>query len=464
MKKNIIFILSFIFLTSCSFDNKTGIWKDGSKVAVQDISELEINKSFPVSELEDVFPIPELYQEERIISYDTKIDLDLVVKNNNWLETYLTNGNNIANIFYKNNHNLVLKSSKLSKFSKSFYEKKKKIIKPLIYNNGLVSFDHKGTIYIYSTTNKKKIFEYNFYKKKFKKYEKYIYLAVGKEIIYAADNLGYIYALNIAKEEVIWAKNLGIPFRSNIKITGNYIFLANQDNILYALNKINGEIIWQFSTQPSFFKSNFLNNLALDDINQNIFFLNTSGELYSLNYNTRNVNWLLNFNKSAQSVENQIFQGVPIVTNDKNLIISNGIQLSNYNLTKNQIEWQQPISINIKPTITKNNIFLVTNNNFLICLKTSTGEIVWSRNIIKYIKEIKDRWNLNKVGYLQDLTIANNQILLFTSHGYIFSIKYSSGELIGMKKLSKSGFASIPIFSDGYLYILDKKYKLLKYE
>ena len=31
------------------------------------------------------------------------------------------------------------------------YEIKKKLIKPLIYNSGLVSFDHKGTIYIYST-------------------------------------------------------------------------------------------------------------------------------------------------------------------------------------------------------------------------------------------------------------------------------------------------------------------------
>ena len=357
MKKYIIFLLSFIFLANCSFDNKTGIWKDGSKVVVQDISELDINKNFPVSKLEDVFPIPKLYQEERSASIDTKIDLNSVFKNNNWLETYLTNGNNIENIYYKNNHNLVLKSSKLSKFPKSSYEIKKKLIKPLIYNNGLVSFDHKGTIYIYSTKNKKKIFEYNFYKKRFKKYEKYIYLAVEKGIIYAADNLGYIYALNIATEQVIWAKNLGIPFRSNIKLADNYIFLANQDNNLYALNKNNGEVLWQFGTQPSFFKSNFVNNLAVDEIKKNIFFLNTSGELYSLNYITRNVNWLLNFNKSTQSTENQIFKGVPIVTNNKNLIISNGLQLSNYNLTKNEIEWQRPISINIKPTITKNNIF-----------------------------------------------------------------------------------------------------------
>ena len=39
--KRLILIFISLLLVNCSFDNKTGIWKDGSKVAVQDISELE---------------------------------------------------------------------------------------------------------------------------------------------------------------------------------------------------------------------------------------------------------------------------------------------------------------------------------------------------------------------------------------------------------------------------------------
>ena len=37
-------------------------------------------------------------------------------------------------------------------------------------------------------------------------------------VLYVADNLGYIYAINLKSKSLIWAKNYGIPFRSNIKI------------------------------------------------------------------------------------------------------------------------------------------------------------------------------------------------------------------------------------------------------
>ena len=115
----------------------------------------------------------------------------------------------------------------------------------------------------------------------------------------------------------------------------------------------------------------------------------------------RNINWLLNFNKSAQKTENEIFNGLPIVTNKKNLIISNGAQLSNYSFTDNNVAWQSSITSNIKPIITKNNIFVVTNNNFLICLNTLSGEVVWSKNIIKYIQQTKKSWNFKKTGFIK---------------------------------------------------------------
>ncbi|MAV06211.1 MAG: hypothetical protein CMI71_04445 [Candidatus Pelagibacter sp.] len=464
MRKIFVYLFLLFFASSCSFDNKSGIWTDGSKTVVSDIGDLEKNKNFPTSELEDVFPTTKLYQEEQKVLSNIKIELNPIIKNKNWLETFLTNGNNIENINYTNTNRLIFKSSKLSKFSKLDYKKKKILVKPLVYNDNLISFDHKGSIYIYSIRDKKKIFEYNFYKKKFKRYKKNIYLSVSDETIFVADNLGYVYALDIKTEKIVWAKNYGIPFRSNIKIANNQIFLANQDNTIYSLNKKDGEKLWQFSTQPSFYITHFVNNLAVDKTNQNIFFLNTSGELYSINYMNRNINWLLNFNKSAQKTENEIFNGLPIVTNKKNLIISNGAQLSNYSFTDNNVTWQSSITSNIKPIITKNNIFVVTNNNFLICLNTLSGEVVWSKNIIKYIQQTKKSWNFKKTGFIQNFAIADGVMLMFTSKGYLFSVELSSGDLIDLKKISRGGFGSVPIFSNGYLYVLDNNYKLLKYE
>ena len=81
-------------------------------------------------------------------------------------------------------------------------------------------------------------------KKKFKKYKKRLFIVLDNQKIYVSDNLEiYLYALDYKKQKVIWAKNFGIPFRSNIKIFGNKIFLANQDNIIYCVDALTGEKI-----------------------------------------------------------------------------------------------------------------------------------------------------------------------------------------------------------------------------
>ena len=153
MRKILIFLFLLYFFSGCSFDNKTGIWTDASKTASRDIGDLKKNENYPTGELEDVFPAPKLYQEEKKSINNIKIELNPTIKNKNWLEAFLTDGNNIENIDYKNTQRLVFKSSKLSKFN---YKKKKILIEPLIYKDNLISFDQKGTIYIYSIRDKKK--------------------------------------------------------------------------------------------------------------------------------------------------------------------------------------------------------------------------------------------------------------------------------------------------------------------
>ena len=109
-------------------------------------------------------------------------------------------------------------------------------------------------------------------------------MAIDDNKIFAADNLGYLYVLDLNTKNIIWAKNFGIPFRSNLKIEKNQIFLANQDNTIYSINKNTGDVIWQYATSPTKLKTVFKNSIDIDQYNSNLFFLNTSGELYSINY------------------------------------------------------------------------------------------------------------------------------------------------------------------------------------
>ena len=77
----------------------------------------------------------------------TKINIEPAIKNKNWQEKYLNSSNNISNIFYSNQKEIILKSSKLSKRYNDD--------NAIIYRGNFISYDHKGFIYIYSPKLKK---------------------------------------------------------------------------------------------------------------------------------------------------------------------------------------------------------------------------------------------------------------------------------------------------------------------
>ena len=121
--------------------------------------------------------------------------------------------------------------------------------------NVLITED-KGNIIVYSIENQTIIFKYNFYKKKFKKIKKSLNIIIENNIAYVGDNLGYLYALDYLNRKLLWAKNYKIPFRSNLKIKGKKIFIADINNSLYLINKENGEKLKVIPTEEITVKNN----------------------------------------------------------------------------------------------------------------------------------------------------------------------------------------------------------------
>jgi len=448
------FILTFVALSalSCSFDNKTGIWKDASDIPVNNQEVTSIEKNNKKIRYEDVFTKSKMFDEEKNAPNELIFQLDNQFKTNNWLEQYGDKTNNVSNFSYSGNKTLLSKSSKLSKLSLN-----KNIV---FHNDSLITFDHKGRIFIYSLKLRKKIFEYNFYKKSYKKFKKKIYLVVNNNVLYAADNLGYLYAIDLNNKSLIWAKNYGIPFRSNIKIVDEQILLATQDNIIYSINLKTGASNWQFATNQTFLKSDFHNNFVIDKPKENLFFLNTSGELYSINYANKKINWMLNFRGSALPGDTRLFLSQPIIVKKDNLIVSTEEAISHYNTITSIRTWSFPSKVILKPIITSNYTYIFTSNDLLICLSNKTGDVLWSKNIFNDIREKK---TINKIGKFHDLKIANNELNLFSKNGYLLSFNYANGDLEYIKKISKNGISSEAVFVKDNMYLLDNNNRLLKF-
>ena len=107
-----------------------------------------------------------------------------------------------------------------------------------------------------------------------------------------------------------------------------------------------------------------------------------------------------------------------------------------------------------------NFIFGYTDNKLLTCLKTN-GDILWSTKIFNLSSNISPKYDEDEIGTISSLVLANNNIMLFSSKGYLLEFNSKNGQIISINKISKNGFVTDPIFSEGNMMVFNSKYKLL---
>ena len=435
---NIIIIL--IFLQACSFDRKTGIWKDNSNP--EEIKD-NVFKDFESVKTNNIISFKEIIQIEDNFKF---FSISPVV-NNSWYDVFYKKNNIYDNFVYNNLNQINLKSKKFSR---------NKIDSGILYtNNRIITADIKGNIIVYSEKEKKIVNKYNFYKKKFKTIKKKLNIQINDNLLYVSDNLGFIYAYDYVNNKIKWAKKYKVPFRSNIKIEKNKIFLADQNNNLLVVDKKNGDILREFPTEEVLVKNNYENNLASNG--KNLFFLNTFGTVYSIDLNNLKINWFINVNTFLnQNLSNLFYAKTIKVLNNKLVILTNS-NLNILDATNGSILFQKPISGKTQTLITEKYIFLVNNNNLLISIDFNTGKIIYSNEITSKISEFLNT-KKNKIN-IKSIYIINNELYIYLHNSYI--VKFNLyGEISDIQKLSIK-IKSNPIFIKKSMLYLDNKNRLV---
>jgi len=438
--KLIILHLYILIFTSCSFVNTGGVWIDKSK-------EFEVEKSNSSTQ---IFSEKEIFRKQ--VNNKTNLVLPSSLTNSSWEEENFFYSNNTPHFNYENKKNLVLKSKKIGKNKFKLFNLN---FEPLFDDGNIFFYDTSGNVYKYSIDDRKLIWRFNFYKKKYKRIPIQINLKITSDSLTVVDNLGYAYQLDKKMGKIIWAKNYGIPFRSNIKASSGNIFLLSQDNKFLSISETSGVKLGDLLTKTSFLKTDKKNSISLDKNKKNLYFINSSGELYSINIEKNNINWIFNSNISSKK-DSDLFFAAPLVYKDDELIVSTSISTYSLNAITGFLNWELPFSTSVRPVLTQNYIFLVSQDGFILNLDRQNGKVIWSKNIFKNEKIIR----ADKTGNIVSMLIASNQIFITTAKGYFIFIDYNSGEILEYTKVSK-GFFSKPIIADNKIYIIDRHMRIL---
>ena len=298
-------ILVIVLIPHCSFDNKSGIWKNSS----EEIKKTDKNfKDFKKIVLEN----ENFFNEVINIDKDFKFFLAPPTSSTQWNDFFYSSNNINDNFAYSDKNQIIFNSGKLSRNNLSN--------NILFSRDLLISSDSKGNIIVYSIKLKRILHKYNFYKRKIKNIKKKLYYILEDSLLYVSDNIGYLYAYDYIKNEIIWAKKFDAPFRSNIKVDGKKIFLADENNNLFVVESKNGNVLRKIPSEEVLIKNDFENNVAINK--EDLFFLNNFGSLYSVRKDSLKVNWFVNVNTSLESNIEKLFSSNEIQIFDDNLIVS----------------------------------------------------------------------------------------------------------------------------------------------
>ena len=447
MIKNIKYLVFFLvlFLTSnCSFNNTAGIWTGGEDEKRR-ISELERQQK-RILDVVKIYSSEIFYSEE--IAATQNVALSAPKKNQSWQMSGFNQQNFLGNIYLTGiNDKFLSKKIGKDKFSIS-----RQISSPITFNDNIYFSDDTGSIFKISKRGKVQ-WKINIYKKIYKKIYKTLTFGIYKNHIYIADNIGFVYSVNLDNGKIVWIKNHGVPLKSKIKIFDEKIFLINQDNRILCFSAKDGTKLWDTRAIKSFIKSQHLLSLAISKDGY-LLSLDSSGNLLKSEISRGKVFWSLNISALGDIHESDFFKSSDVVIADEDIIFATSSAVFSYNLQNGYLNWKVEIDSKNTPIVDGNNIFVVSDHGYFVNLDRNSGKINWSTNILKTLKKRK------RQTYITGFILGSDKIYATTSNGFLIVSSATSGKVDGIKKIGDP-IATTPIISNGSLYILTENSRII---
>lgn len=282
-------------------------------------------------------------------------------------------------------------------------------------------------------------------------------LAYEPGFLYVALSSGDIVKLKTEDGEEIWRVHTPYALRSEPTLKDDKLYIITSNNNLLAINTQTGERIWQHSGQEESIA--VLGGAPPAIWDQTVVVPYSSGELFALYAKNGYPLWSENLSVvhglDSTSMIGQI-RAVPVI--DQGIVFASS-QSGNFvatDLRTGSRLWEKPLGLSSAPAVSGEFLFMLTNNNELICCTKKTGRIVWITQLPQYEEVERKKGRISWVGPL----LANNQLIVAGSTKKALAISPEKGKIMEELELPGGVFLS-PIVMDDLLYFLTESGKLV---
>ena len=181
-----------------------------------------------------------------------------------------------------------------------------------------------------------------------------------------------------------------------------------------------------------------------------IFFVNDDFTLNAMDMKNESIVWSVQLKEEKE--ESLSFIG-GLALSDYSIIVTTGLgNIYSINLKNGKIIWKKKFigQFSRPPSIKKNKIFTVSDDNQLLCLEINSGDVLWTHT--GSIEEV------SIIGGSKP-AIGNDIIVVSYSSGEIFALKINNGEVLWFDDINSNNFFNRNIINDiqSPVTILDKR-------
>ncbi|HUB95539.1 MAG TPA: PQQ-binding-like beta-propeller repeat protein [Stellaceae bacterium] len=275
-------------------------------------------------------------------------------------------------------------------------------------------------------------------------------IAVAGKNVFVATGYGQILALDAATGKQIWRQNLSAPAHGAPTVADGRIFAVTVNNELEVLSADDGHQLWTHSGLP---ENASLLGAASPAVEGDIVVVPySSGELFGLRIENGRVLWSDNLATArplgALSGIADV-RGQPVIDRDRVYAVSNSGLMVAIELRTGDRVWEQDIGSTHAPWAAGDFIYVLANDQDVVCLSRDDGKVRWVRELPRYVNEEKKKDPETWTGPV----LAGDRLIVISSEGQALSISPYTGEPLGYMDFPDGVYVT-PSVADKTLYVV----------
>jgi outer membrane protein assembly factor BamB len=277
--------------------------------------------------------------------------------------------------------------------------------------------------------------------------------------LYVSTGYAEVVALEPADGSVIWRKGVSSPVHSAPTVADNRIFVVTVDNELVALSANDGSRLWSHNGIPE--TAGLLGSASPAVEGEIVVVAYNSGELFALRVENGGAVWSENLASArrmdAVSAMADI-HGRPVIDRGRVFAVSHSGRMMAIELRSGNHIWEQEMASSHEPWCAGEFVFVLANDNDIVCLTRDGGKVRWSQSLPHYENPEKKKDPIRWAGPV----LGGNQLIALSSNGVAMWLSPQDGQTIFQTELSDKGYLG-PIIADNTLYLLTDDANLSAY-